>query len=303
MSPELTILGSNSAVPAFGRFMTAQVLCIKERYFLIDCGEGTQMRMGQFKIRSQRIQHIFISHLHGDHIFGLIGLLMSYGLNHRTEALTIHCPPGLDIVIDAQLKLTKSTLSYPLYFNITDPSISQRILDDADLSVDTIPLKHRIPTHGFLFREKNSLRKILREKIEAYKIHFTDIPDIKKGNDWLNAEGKLIPNSELTLDPPKPRAYAFCSDTLYTETILPYIEGVDLLYHEATFMQDMWQQAEITMHTTALQAATIAQKAAVNKLLIGHFSSRYADLQPLLEEARTVFPETYLAIDGERHYL
>jgi ribonuclease Z len=295
---ELRILGANSAVPAHGRFMTSQFLNIQQHYFLIDCAEGTQMRLQEFNCRPQRIEHIFISHLHGDHVFGLVGLLLSLGLNHRTEELNIYAPKGLEEMIEVQLKMTASHLNYPLVFHTTDPSQSQRLLDLAELTVDSIPLRHRVPTHGFLFREKEGESRMRKDKIKEYGLSVQEIKAAKAGEDIKLEDGRLIPNSELTLSPPKARSYAFCSDTAYDESIIPLIEGVDLLYHEATFMHELLDQAMITKHSTTLQAAQIAQKARVGELIIGHFSSRYADLEPLLEEAQSVFPKTKLAIDG-----
>ncbi len=295
---QLTILGSNSATPAYDRTMTSQALYMQEQWFLIDCAEGTQMQLAKYKIRAQRFNHIFISHLHGDHVFGLIGLLMSLSLNHRSEELVVHAPLGLKELIETQIRLTHSHLSFPLRFSISDPTRSERLYEDDKLSVDSIPLLHRVPTHGFLFREKPKLRNMSRETLLRLSIPVSAIPAIKAGGDWIDEKGQVHLNSSLTIDPPAPRSYAFCSDTLYSETILPFIEGVDLLYHEATFMHDMIEQAELTMHSTALQAAQIARAASVKQLVIGHFSSRYKDLAPLLAEAQSVFPNTILAIEG-----
>lgn len=298
MNFELKILGANSAVPAHGRFMTAQLLNIQQHYFLIDCAEGTQMQLQKYNCRPQRVQHVFISHLHGDHIFGLIGLLLSLGLNHRTEALTIFAPKGLKKMIKLQLELSGSQLNYPLHFETTDPSCSQRLLDLPELTVDSIPLSHRVPTHGFLFREKKGKRRMRKEKIKEYQLSIPQIKAAKAGEDIQLENGERISNSLLTAAPPKARSYAFCSDTSYDESIIPLIEGVDLLYHEATFLHELLEQAMLTKHSTALQAAKIAQQARVGELVIGHFSSRYAELKPLLQEAQTVFANTSLAIDG-----
>lgn len=298
MNFDLTILGSNSATPAYGRFMTAQSLVLKDRHFLIDCAEGTQIRMQQFGVKLQRINHIFISHLHGDHIFGLPGLILSMSLNRRTEDLCIYSPPGLKELIDTQLRISESHLGFTINYTETNPEISQRLFEDELLTVDSIPLDHRVPAHGFLFREKPAPRKMRREKIEEYKIPFQVINDLKKGADWVMPDGTVVLNEELTLAPTATRSYAFCSDTRYSEKIIPYIKGVDLLYHEATFMHDMLENAELTGHSTALQAATIAKAAEVKKMIIGHFSARYSDLQALLAEAQERFPNTELAIDG-----
>ncbi len=298
MTFELTILGTNAATPAHGRYMTAQALSIRNRHFLIDCSEGTQMRMQQYSVKILRINHIFISHLHGDHIFGLPGLILSMSLNNRKDKLYIYSPPGLKELLETIWRISQSHLSFSVAFRESNPDISELIYDDDILTVSTIPLKHRIAAHGFLFKEKPLPRKILKEKIEEYCIPFHELNNIKKGADWQLADGITIPNAELTADPSAARSFAFCSDTAYSEEIIPLIEGVDLLYHEATFAHDMLAQAEITGHSTAQQAAEIAKAANVKKLILGHFSSRYTDLQLLLNEAQSVFPDTEIAIDG-----
>lgn len=297
---DLTILGSNAATPAYGRHPTAQVLNVSDRLYLIDCGEGTQMRMNDYHIKRHRIHQIFISHLHGDHIFGLIGLLTSYSLNGRTDALDIFGPSGLKEIIDVQLKHTGSHLSYDLNIHIIDPEQSVRIFEDEFVKVTTIPLIHRVPACGYLFTEQERPLNIIPEKLQEHQIDFAQIDVIKKGADGKSTDGKVIPNKILTLPPYIPRTYAFCSDTAYTEAILPIIKNVDLLYHEATFLHEKLEQAIYTKHTTALQAATIAKKAAVQQLLIGHFSSRYLHPEVLLEEAVQVFPNTALAIEGRQ---
>lgn len=296
MKFELTILGTNSAVPAHGRHLSAQVLAIDNELFLIDCGEGTQMRMDGCNIKKHKINHIFISHLHGDHIFGLIGLIMTYGLSGRTTPLNIYSPEGLQSIIAIQLE---GALNYPLHFHHTNPKESTLLFENNKIKVYTIPLVHRIPCHGFLFVEKERLPNIRKEKIHEYKIPYQEISKIKAGADFLAFDNKRIPHAELTIPPPLPRIFAYCSDTMYSEAIIPLIQGADLLYHEATFMHDLLVQAEKTMHSTARQAALIARKAGVKELLLGHFSSRYVDLMPLLEEARTVFSKTNIAIEGQ----
>lgn len=300
MKFELTILGCNSAIPANNRFPTAQVLHIRGHLYLIDCGEGTQVRMRDNRIKRSKINQIFISHLHGDHIYGLIGLLSSYGLNGRKEPLHIYCPPNLDEIINIQIKHTGHPFPFPLEFHITDPSQHQLIFEDKVVEVYTIPLKHRVPTHGFLFREKKQPDSMLGKKINRYNIPFQDIAKIKEGNDWTSPDGQVIPHSELTTPAPLPRSYAFCSDTLYDEGIVPLIKNVDLLYHESTFVHAEVELAKKTMHSTALQAGEIAKQAEVGRLVLGHYSSRYIELDELVGEARSVFPNTELGLEGKR---
>lgn len=296
---ELTILGCNSAIPAYDRHPSAQVLNIHEKLFLIDCGEGTQIQMNRYDIRRNRINQIFISHLHGDHIFGLMGLLTSYSLSGRTEPLAIFSPSGLQEMIEVQIKHTQSFLSYPVDFIVVDPRESILIFEDDSVEVRSIPLKHRVPTTGYLFQEKPRPLNIIGSQIEKYAIPFSAIEEIKQGKDYITAKGVVIDNQELTLAPIIPRSFAYCSDTIYLESIVPIIKGVDLLYHETTFMHDRLEQAVKTMHTTVLQAAQIAEKAEVGKLITGHYSSRYLNLNELLEEAKTVFEQTVLGLEGE----
>lgn len=298
MKFSLTILGCNSAIPAHGRFPSSQVLNIRGNLLLIDCGEGTQMRMAEFQVKRSRIEQIFISHLHGDHIFGLAGLLTSYSLLKRTTPLTVFAPAGLEEIIDLQFRLSQTVPTYPLHFHTIDTEKHQRILDHPDFRVYTIPLKHRIPTAGFLFREKEQERSMIPEMIGKYNIPFQRIPALKKGEDLELPDGRVIPNETLTNPPPRPRSYAYCSDTAYTDSILPIIRGVDLLYHETTFDASMEEYARITLHSTTTQAARVADQAGVGKLITGHYSTRYKDLHPLLEEARSVFPATELGYDG-----
>lgn len=296
---QLTILGCNSAVPANGRYPTAQILRVASELFLIDCGEGTQMRMNEHHIARGKINHIFISHLHGDHVFGLMGLLTSYSLNQRQDDLHIYAPAGLQEMVEVQVKHTGSHLSYPLHFHVNDTTTSKEILNNKNVSVTTIPLVHRVPCCGFLFKEQPQPLNIIGEKIEEYQIDYRQIKAIKNGADFVAATGQTIPNHELT-KPPKPlRTYAFCSDTAYHEPIVPIIRKANLLYHETTFTDDLQQWATRTGHSTAKQAATIAAKAEVGQLICGHYSSRFKDLQPVLDEARAVFPNTELGLEGK----
>lgn len=299
MTFEVTILGSNAAVPAFGRHPSAQVLNVNEQCYLIDCGEGTQIRMNDFNIRRHRINQIFISHLHGDHIFGLIGLLTSYSLGQRTEKMDVFGPAGIQELLDVQLKYSQSHLTYPLDVHVVDPTESALIFSDKNVSVTTIPLDHRIPACGYLFREKDRLLNIIPERLEAYGIDFKQIRDIKNGEKGISAAGKEIDNQLLTLPPYIARTFAYCSDTAYKPDIIPILENIDLLYHEATFNEEKSENAVATKHSTARQAAMIARGANVKKLLIGHFSSRYHDLNVLLHEASAIFNNTELAIEGK----
>lgn len=295
----LTILGSSSATPTSERNPTAQLLAHGEKLFLIDCGEGTQVTLRRMHIHFQRIKHIFISHLHGDHFYGLIGLISSMHLLGRTKPLFIYGPPMLKEILDLQLKASLTTLLYPLEFRETQADKPEVIFEDELISVSSFPMLHRIPTTGFLFREKPYERKIRRDVIELLKIPVHLIPKIKAGADYIAEDGTVHANPLITIDPPAPRTYAFCSDTAYFEDILPIIQGADLLYHESTFMNNREQNASEKFHSTTGQAATIACKAGVKRLLIGHYSARYDDLQPLLYEARHVFPNTELAEDGK----
>jgi ribonuclease Z len=295
---ELRLLGTASAQPGLGRFTTCHYLNIQEHHFLIDCGEGAQMRMEQYKIKRSKINHIFISHLHGDHFFGLWGLLTSYNLNNRSAPLHIFSPPGLQEVLLPALSIGGAQLSFPLHFVEVDPAQSICIYENHQLSVTTIPLQHRIPACGYLFREKERPRNILGAKIQEYQLTIPQIKAAKAGEDIQLANGQIIPNTELTEAALPPRSYAFCSDTRYTESIIPIIKGVDLLYHESTFCEDNLHKAEVTMHSTAAEAARIAQAAGVGKLILGHFSTRYEDTAVFETEARAIFAEAYAAQDG-----
>ncbi len=296
---DVTILGSSSATPIYQRHPTAQVLKIHERFFLVDCGEGTLIQMNRYKIKFHRINHIFISHLHGDHYLGLVGLLSTMHLQGRTVDLNLYCPEPLKEIIDIQLKYSETHLRFTILYHFIDPNTSAVLLADDDLSVESIILNHRIPCTGFLFKEKPKLRKLRKDKLEAHQIPVEAYGDLKNGIDFISEDGTIIPNLELTTDPRKPLSYAFCSDTSYLESIIPVINGVDLLYHEATFLKDKAERAAETFHSTAEQAALIAKKAKVKRLIIGHFSARYKDLYPFLDEARAVFPDTTLAVEGD----
>jgi ribonuclease Z len=300
---ELTILGCGSATPTSNRNPTAQLLNVAERFFLIDCGEATQIQLRRFKLKFQRINHVFISHLHGDHYLGLVGLISSMHLLGRTFDLNIYCPPELKEIIDVQLKHSQTYLRYTIIYHFHTYQNNVLLFEDDKVEVRTIVLNHRIPCCGFVFKEKPLLTHILKDKIEQFKIPMEHIVEIKSGADFITDSGEVIPNNKLVTNKLKPRSYAYCSDTCYDERIVEHIQGVDLLYHEATFMHDMLPRAKETFHSTTLQAATIAQKAEVKTLMIGHYSARYKDLQPLLEEAKTVFDNTILAVEGESRRL
>jgi ribonuclease Z len=298
LSFQLTILGSSSATPTSKRNPTAQYLSIHDRHFLIDCGEGTQMQLRRYKLKFTRINHIFISHLHGDHYLGLLGFLSSLHLLGCTHDVHIYCQAPLKEIIEIQLKYSDTRLKYPLHFHFLNLNEKEAIFEDEKVCVYSFPLSHRIPCCGFLFKEKPGLLSIRKEMIEFHSISPKEIIQIKKGADFKNAAGKVIKNKLLTYPSPAMRSYAFCSDTSYDESLLPYLKKVSLLYHEATFMHNMLKRAEETFHSTTVQAASIAKKAQVDKLIIGHFSARYKDLAPLLAESQEVFKNTELAEEG-----
>lgn len=296
---KLTILGCYAATPRTFTNPTAQVLEIKNRLFLIDCGEGTQVQLRKNKIKFSKINHVFISHLHGDHFFGLIGLISTFSLLNRNNDLHIYGPKGIKEIIKLQLRLSNSWPNFNLHFNELENTNSEIIFEDEKVSVKTIPLQHRIYTNGFLFQEKLDERKLNIEAVEHYQIEKCYYQNIKSGKDILLDDGRIIANSELTFDPIKPKSYAFCSDSSYFEPIIPIISNVDVLYHEATFLQSEENLASKTMHSTAIEAATIAAKAQVSQLILGHYSTRYDSIDLFKEEAETVFPNVLLAEDGK----
>ena len=295
MSLKLTILGFNSALPTAFTHPTAQLLNIAERYFLIDCGEGTQVQLRKAKAKFNRINHIFISHLHGDHVFGLIGLISTFQLLGRDTPLHIHGPKGIEEFIMTQLRLTESNNSYQIIFNELHTKESVLVFEDDKVEVFSIPLNHRVYTNGYLFREKKKPRKLNIDTIEEFpEIEICDYQNLKNGKDFILESGEIIPNDYLTFEAQKSLSYAFCSDTKYKPNIVPIIKEVDLLYHEATFLHELKDLATYTGHTTAKEAAMIAKEANVKKLVIGHFSNRYHDYSVLLDEAREIFPNTFL---------
>lgn len=296
---KLNILGCYSATPRVNTNSTSQVLEIKNHLFLIDCGEGTQVLLRKHKIKFNRIKHIFISHLHGDHFFGLVGLISTFRLLGREADLHIHAPKGLKEVIVLQMKLSESWTNYNLYFHELTATTSQLIFEDDKVEVHTIPLDHRIYTNGFLFKEKPGERKLDMNAVLNANIDVAYYRKLKQGFDVPNNNGQLIQNTTVTLPPESPKSYAFCSDTAYTEAILPIINNATTLYHESTFLEQHSKLANPTKHSTAKQAATIAKLANVQQLILGHYSTRYHDLNQFKIEAETIFENVHLAKDGK----
>jgi len=296
---KLTILGCYAATPRTITNPTSQVLEIKNRMFLIDCGEGTQVQLRKNKIKFSKINQVFISHLHGDHFFGLIGLISTFSLLGRTTDLHIYGPKGIKEIILLQLRLSNSWTNYDLYFHELESEESETIFEDDKVVVTTIPLKHRVYTNGFLFQEKVGERKLNMDAILNHEIESCYYQKIKNGKDIVLDDGRIISNSILTFDPIQPKSYAFCSDTVYHEAIVPIIENVDVLYHESTFLESEDALALKTLHSTAKQAAQIALKANAKQLILGHYSTRYDSITVFQEEAKTIFPEVLLADDGK----
>ena len=295
MSTFLTILGFNSAIPTVNSSPTAQFLEMEERAFLIDCGEGTQVQLRKAKARFSKINHIFISHLHGDHCFGLPGLIASFRLLGRETPLHIYAPKGIKEMLETIFRITETHKGFELIYHELESKKSVKIFEDNRLEVFTIPLNHRIYCNGYLFREKPKERHLNMQEISKYpEIETCDYHNLKLGKDFVLSDGYVLKNDVLTTEPSKSVSYAFCSDTRYLESILPIIENVDVLYHEATFLHELKDMADYTGHTTALEAARIARKANVGKLILGHFSNRYHDLNVFTDEAREVFANTFL---------
>lgn len=292
---DLHILGCGSALPTMRHQSTSQVLNIREKLFMIDCGEGTQVQLRRSRLKFNRLNHIFISHLHGDHCFGLMGLISTFGILERTADLHIYSHPALATILQPQIAFFCKGMDYNVVFHPLDPNEQELVYEDRSVSVETIPLCHRIPTCGFLFREKPVPNHIKREMIDFYHIPLWMINRIKNGEDFVTEEGETIPNERLTIPSSPPRAYAYCSDTAYYPRILDQIQGVDVLFHEATFVEADTARARQTYHSTARQAARIACDAKAKRLVIGHFSARYDDESQLLQEAQEVFAETLLA--------
>lgn len=298
MTFEVTILGSSSATPVYNRNPTAQLLNCNEKFYLIDCAEGTQQQLIKFGLKASKIDYVFISHLHGDHYFGLIGLLSSMHLNGRIKPLYIYAPEAIKEILELQFKHSDTHLKYELIYFAIDASKPEVIFENNDVIIETIILNHRIPCTGFKFTEKKRLRKLLVEKLESDNIAIELYPLLKRGVDLELPNGDVLKNSDYTTDSAIPKSYAYCSDTLYDESYFESIKDCDTLYHEATFLHEMIDRAKETHHTTALQAAQIATIVGAKQLLIGHFSSRYKTLNALLDEAQSEFPNTALALEG-----
>jgi ribonuclease Z len=296
---KLTILGCYAATPRTITNPTSQILEIKNRFFLIDCAEGTQVQLRKNKIRFSKINHIFISHLHGDHFFGLIGLVSTFTLLNRATDLHIYGPKGIQEIIKLQLRLSNSWTNYGLFFHELESKESEVIFEDEKVLVKTIPLKHRVYTNGFLFQEKAAPRKLNLDAVQNYGIDTCYYQKIKNGKDITLDDGRVIENNKLTFDPIPAKNYAFCSDTAYNEAIIPIIENIDVLYHESTFLQSEENLAKKTLHSTAKEAATIALKSNAKQLILGHYSTRYENIDLFKEEAATIFPEVLLADDGK----
>lgn len=297
---EVNILGCGSALPTTRHFSSSQVVNIREKLFMVDCGEGAQLQLRRSKLKFTRLNHIFISHLHGDHCFGLMGLISTFGLLGRTASLHIYAHKELERLLAPQLEFFCKGMTYEVVFHPIDPAKAEVIYDDRSVSVSTIPLKHRIPTCGFLFQEKPTPNHIIRDMVDFYRIPVFELNRIKNGEDYITPEGVVVPNHRLTTPSAAPRSYAYCSDTICQTSIIPQIKGVDLLFHEGTFAQCDAARAKETFHTTAMQAAQIAVEAEAKQLVIGHFSARYEDEGILLKEAQTLFPNTLLAKENLR---
>jgi ribonuclease Z len=292
----VTILGNNSAIPAHGRHPTSQVITTSEDLLLFDCGEGTQIQILNLKVRRNRINHIFISHLHGDHYFGLIGLISSFALLNRVQPLHVYGPAALEEILQTQLRLAQTHLSFDFHFHpITSDGV---LLETEHYTVSCFSTKHRIECRGFLVQEKRTARKIIPEKVKQNQIPFSFYKQLQRGEDYVDESGRVIKNSDVTTENKKPRSYAFTADTIYDEELIPILKNVHLLYHEATYPQVMEQKAHERFHSTTKQAATIATKAQVGKLLLGHFSAKFEDLSEFETEAREIFSNSEVAGEG-----
>ncbi|MEY4111118.1 MAG: hypothetical protein RLZZ46_1473 [Bacteroidota bacterium] len=298
MAFDLTILGTGSATPAMGRNPSSQLLVHNNHHFLIDCGEGTQMQLRRFHQKSGRINHIFISHLHGDHYLGLPGFLASLHLQNRTAELHLYCHEPLKEILEVQFKHSDTWLRFNIIYHFLSAGESSQIYEDDNLTIDAFPLNHRIPCHGFVFREKEKPLPLKKEALHIHKVTPEFYPKLKRGEDYRLPDGTCLPNAMFTFPRPEKYSYAYCSDTIYDPGIVKHISGVSLLYHESTFLSELETRARETYHSTAAQAAIIARESGAEKLLLGHFSARYRDLQPFVAEASEVFAQVSLAEEG-----
>jgi ribonuclease Z len=294
----VTILGNNSAIPTLDRHPTAQIVTCNDQLLLVDCGEGTQLQMARYKIKRSRLRYIFISHLHGDHYFGLIGLLNSLSLLGRTETLTVFAPPELETILLLQFECSGTTLQFQLHFVPLTAENQGVILEDKELRVSFFPTMHRIPCYGFIFEVQKRKRKIIPEQTRVYEIPAAYFSKLQEGADYQRKDGLLVKNDWVTVPPLPGKRYVYCADTMYTEDLLPYVAKADLLYHETTYLHNLTERAAERYHSTSVQAATLALKADAKRLIVGHFSSKYTDLEPFLEESRPVFENTDLAMEG-----
>ena len=299
MSFKLTILGCDSAIPTINKQQTAQLLNVNERFFLIDCGENTQVQLRKYQLSFQRINHVFISHLHGDHYYGLIGLITSMHLLGRKKELHIYAHLALKEIINIQLSASNTILNYPLFFHVIPNDDEIVLYSDQNIEIKNILLDHTIDCSGFIFKEKKYKRKIIKEKLDEFKIPFEEISNLRKGKDLLLKDGRKILNHEVTKEGDSPKSYAYCSDTRFFSSIISKIKNVDLLYHETTFCDEHFDVAQKTGHSTTIQAAKIAKKAKAKRLIIGHYSKRYSDLNELLNESRSVFENSFLSREGD----
>ena len=297
------ILGCGSALPTLHHMASSQVVELRDKQFMVDCGEGTQVQIRRSRINFNKIQAVFISHIHGDHCFGLIGMISTFGLQGRKSPLQVYAPAALGPMLQSQIELFCQHLSFEVVFHAIDTEKTDVIYEDRSLTVSTIPLQHRLPTCGFLFREKPTLPHIRRDMIDYLEIPVSQINNIKNGAGWTTPEGRTYSHEELTTPAEPTRAYAYCSDTRYVPTLHELIAGVDLLYHESTYCRDSQHRADAYWHSTAADAATVAREAGVKKLLLGHYSSRYPDENAFLDEAREIFPESYLTNENDIFYV
>lgn len=295
---ELTILGCGSALPTVRHMPPAQVVRLRDKTYMIDCGEGTQLQLRRMRISFSKINHVFITHAHGDHCLGIPGMLLTFALLGRVADLHIYGPKDVALYVEPLLETVCQNLPFIVHLHTIDPTRHEKIMEDRSIEVYSIPLIHRVPTCGYLLREKPLSANLKKEMVDFYQIPIKLRQGIKDGDDYVTPEGKIIPNSHLTRPARKPVSYAYCSDTLFNPSIVPYIEKADLLYHEATFLESDRQRAKTTCHSTTTQAAEIARLAQVRKLIIGHFSARYENDQLFLDEALPVFPDTILAYEG-----